>query len=69
LQQLFGLLCVCVGAAAQKDASTVFACNFKAISDAERPCYNKFVKRVREAMRDRTEMSNGYAFTGELRVA
>jgi hypothetical protein len=56
------LLCVCVGAAAKKDASTVFACNLKAISAAERPRYNKLVKRVREAVRDRTEMSNGYAF-------
>jgi hypothetical protein len=56
------LFCVCVSAAAQKDASTVFACNLKAISAAERPRYNELVKRVREAMRDRTEMPNGYAF-------
>jgi len=53
------LFCVCVSAAAQKDASTVFACNLKAISAAERPRYNELVKRVREAMRDRTEISNG----------
>jgi hypothetical protein len=55
------LFCVCVSAAAQKDASTVFACNLKAISAAERPRYNELVKRVREAMRDRTEMPNGYS--------
>lgn len=56
------LFCVCVGAAARKDASTVFACNLKAISATERPRYNTLVKRVREAIRDRTETSNGYAF-------
>lgn len=53
---------VCMGATVQKDASTVFACNLKAISAAERPRYNELVKRVREAMRDRTEIANGYAF-------
>ena len=53
---------MCVSAAAQKDASTVFACNLKAISATERPRYIELVKRVREAMRDRTEISNGYAF-------
>jgi hypothetical protein len=57
------LFCLCVCAAAQKkDPSTVFSCNLKAISAAERPRYNELVKRVRDAMRDRTEMSNGYAF-------
>jgi hypothetical protein len=56
------LFCVCVSAIAQQDASTVFACNLKAINAAERPRYNKLVKHVREAMRDRTEISNGYAF-------
>ena len=56
------LFCVCVSAAAQKDPSTVFACNLKAISATERPRYIELVKRVREAMRDRTEISNGYAF-------
>ncbi len=56
------LFCVCVSAAAQKNSATVFACNLKAISAAERPRYNKLVKRVREATRERTEMSNGYTF-------
>lgn len=55
------LVCVCVSAA-QKEASTVLACNLKAISAVERPRYNQLVKRVLEAMRDRTEISNGYAF-------
>jgi hypothetical protein len=56
------LFCLCMSAAAQKNPSTVFACNLKAISAAERPRYNELVERVREAMRDRTEISNGYAF-------
>jgi hypothetical protein len=62
------LFCLCVSAAAQKDASTVFACNLKAISAAERPRYNELVKRVREAMRDRTEISNGYAFKLDSKI-
>jgi hypothetical protein len=52
----------CMSAATQKDASTVFACNPKAISAVERPRYNELVKRLREAMRDRREIFNGYAF-------
>jgi hypothetical protein len=49
-------------AAAQKDAAPVFACNLKAISAADRPRYNELVKRVRAAMRDRSEVSSGYTF-------
>ena len=49
-------------AAADKDAKPVFACNLKAISAAERPRYNELVKRIRAAIRDRSEISNGYAF-------
>lgn len=56
------LLCVCMCAAAQKDAAPVFACNLKAISAADRPRYNELVKRVRAAMRDRSEVSSGYTF-------
>lgn len=56
------LLCVCLCAAAQKDAAPVFACNPKAISAAERPRYAGLVKRLRAAVRDRTEISDGYAF-------
>ena len=57
------LTCVCVCAAAQTGTLTVLACNLKAISAAERPRYSELVKRVREAVRDRTEMSDGYVFT------
>jgi hypothetical protein len=56
------LVCLCVCAAAQKDTSTVLACNLKAIDAAERPRYSELVKPVREAVRDRTELSDGYAF-------
>jgi hypothetical protein len=34
----------------------------KAISAAERPRYSDLVKRIRAAIRDRSEISNGYAF-------
>jgi hypothetical protein len=56
------LLCVCMCAAAQKDAAPAFACNLKAINAADRPRYNELVKRVRAAMRDRSEVSSGYTF-------
>lgn len=56
------LLCVGICAAAQNDPAPVFACNLKAISAADRPRYNDLVKRVRAAMRDRSQISNGYAF-------
>jgi hypothetical protein len=60
---LFALLfCVGLCAAAENDPAPVFACNLKAISAADRPRYNELVKRVRTAMRDRSEISNGYAF-------
>jgi len=57
------LLCVSMCAAAtEKGAAPVFACNLKAISAAERPRYNDLVKRIRAAIRDRSEVSNGYVF-------
>jgi hypothetical protein len=49
-------------AADEKAAAPVFACNLKAISAAERPRYNDLVKRIRMAIRDRSEIANGYAF-------
>ena len=55
-------LCVGMCAAADKDTKPVFACNLKAISAAERPRYNELVKRIRAAIRDRSEISNGYTF-------
>lgn len=40
----------------------MFACNLKAISPAERPRYNELVKRIRAAIRERAEISDGFAF-------
>src|SRR5262245_37617300 len=58
------LLCIiCAGITVAQDGSTLFACNLRAINAAERPRYNQLVKRVREAARERTEISNGYRFT------
>jgi hypothetical protein len=56
------LLCVGMCAAADKDAKPVFSCNLKAISAAERPRYNELVRRIRSAIRDRSEIADGYAF-------
>lgn len=47
---------------ARNDPAPVFACNLNAISAADRPRYHELPKRVRSAMRDRSEISNGYAF-------
>ena len=58
----------CLGAAAQNDASTVFACNLKAIGAADRPRYNELVMRLREALQCRTEISDGYAFKVDSKV-
>jgi hypothetical protein len=59
---LTSLLCVGMCAAADNDTKPVFACNLKAISAAERPRYNELVKRIRGAIRNRSEISEGYAF-------
>ena len=39
------------------------ACNLKAISAAQRPRYNELTKRLHAAMRNPSELPNGYAFT------
>lgn len=57
------LLCVGVCSAAQDRAAPVIACNLKAISSADRPRYNDLMKRLRSAVRDRSELSDGFAFT------
>lgn len=49
-------------AADEKHHPSVFACNLKAISAAERPRYNDLVKRIRTAIRSRREIANGYVF-------
>ncbi len=62
------LLCLGMCAAANKDAKPVFACNLKAISAAERPRYNELVKRIRSAIWDRNEISEGYAFKLDSKI-
>lgn len=49
-------------AAAQKEPTTVFACNAKAINAADRPRYHDLVKQLRLAVRGRSEIANGYSF-------
>jgi hypothetical protein len=59
---LVSVLCVGMCAAADKNAKLGFACNLKAISAAERPRYNDLVKRIRAAIRERSEIAAGYTF-------
>lgn len=60
---LVSLAClICMAAIGARSGSTVFVCNLNAISAAERPRYNELVKRIREAVRERTEISDGYRF-------
>jgi len=39
------------------------ACNIAAISPAERPRYNDLIKRLRTAIQQRNELSDGYTYT------
>src|SRR5262249_16358991 len=48
---------------APKDAAPAFACNLRPINAADRPHYHNLAKRVRAAIRRRTEVSNGYVYT------
>ena len=54
--------CAALCAVAQGSAPPVIACNTKAIRAAERPRYNDLMKRLRLAIRDRTEGRDGYTF-------
>jgi hypothetical protein len=38
------------------------ACDLKAISTADRPRYNDLVRRLRVAVQDRRELSDGYSY-------
>jgi len=44
-------------------ASSVLACNIKAIGAVERPRYDDLVSRLRAAMRDRRELADGYSYS------
>jgi hypothetical protein len=55
------LLCA-AGAMSQNNPGPVIACDLKAIPAADRPRYNDLIKRVRSAVRDRSELTCGYAY-------
>jgi hypothetical protein len=60
---LYGsLLCAVLWSAAQASTSPVIACNTKAIDVADRPHYNDLTKRLRLAIRNRSEIRDGYIF-------
>jgi len=44
-------------------ASSVLACNIKAISPPQRPRYDYLVSRLRAAMRGRSELPDGYSYS------
>ena len=44
-------------------APPIIACNIHAISTAQLPRYNDLVSRLRSAMRDRTELADGYSYS------
>jgi hypothetical protein len=60
---LFYVSLICAGlAAAQDNPAPVIACNLKAIAAADRPRYDELTKRLRNAVRDRSELAEGYAY-------
>jgi hypothetical protein len=56
------LLCAVVCAVAHDDTPPVIACNTKAISTTDRPRCNDLTKRLRLAIRNRSEIRDGYTF-------
>jgi hypothetical protein len=54
---------LCAGTAlAQDKPGPVIACDPKAIPVADRPRYNDLIKRLRSAVRDRSELTDGYVY-------
>ena len=62
LATLLCLSLLCAGACSAADDIPPLACNMKAISATERPRYNDLVKRLRTAVQERIELSDGYAY-------
>src|SRR4051794_2000502 len=56
------LLCVGVSAVQEGTAPPV-ACNLKVISADERSRYNDLMKRLRDSVRGRSTLDNGYSYT------
>ncbi|SRR5579884_1218667 len=61
-------LCVGICATAQESSAPAIACNLKAIAGAERSRYKELVKRLRTAIRRRTEIADGYIFQLDSRT-
>jgi hypothetical protein len=61
-------ICAVALAAQQTGGRDVIACNLKAIGSSERPRYNDLTKRLRTAVRNRKELSNGYAYQLEQKT-
>src|SRR5712691_6380984 len=62
LATLLCLSLLCAGACSAADDIPPLACNLAAISSTERPRYNDLIKRLRSAVQDRSELSDGYAY-------
>ena len=60
---VLGVSILCFGTAlAQNMSGPVIACDLKAIPAADRPRYNDLIKRLRSAVRDRSELTDGYVY-------
>lgn len=59
-------LCVAICSAGEGGAP-VIACNTKAIRPDERPRYNDLMKRLRGAVRNQSEITDGYTFNLDAR--
>jgi hypothetical protein len=57
----FSLLCAGT-ALAQSQPGPVIACNLRAIAATDRPRYNDLTKRLKSAVRDRHELTDGYVY-------
>ena len=54
---------LCAGAMAQSNSQPpVLACNMKAISAADRPRYNVLLKKLKVAVKQQRELTDGYAW-------
>jgi hypothetical protein len=56
------LFCIGICSAADGGTSPPLACNMRAISAADRPRYNDLMKRLRSAVRNRSELTDGYVY-------
>jgi hypothetical protein len=62
------VLCAAVCAAVQKESAPIFACNLKANQRRRSAPLSRTAKRIRRAIRDRSEIPNGYALKLDSKV-